>query len=112
MTAFCGLNCSECPAYLATKTGDDKKRIETAKKWSEIYKSDIKPEDINCMGCISVSDVIFNYCNICEIRKCAKIKEVKNCACCPDFGCEKLLEFFKIAPEAKRKLDEIRNKGI
>jgi len=32
MIAFCGLNCSECPAYLATKTGDDKKRIETAKK--------------------------------------------------------------------------------
>jgi len=106
--AFCGLSCSECPAFIATQKDEDKERKKTAKAWSKIYKSDIKPEDINCGGCSEESGRLFNYCKVCEIRKCGQEKEVKNCAYCDDYACEKLTKFFDMAPENKITLSEIR----
>ena len=110
MIACCGLVCLECPTFIATQKNDDKMREETAKKWSEMFHSDIKPADINCDGCTSNSTRLFNYCGQCEIRKCAKEKGVKNCAYCAEYPCEKLAAFQKNAPEAKVVLDDIRKK--
>lgn len=109
--AFCGTVCSECPALIATKNEDDNKREEIAKLWSERYNSEIKPEDINCEGCPSKAGKKFNYCNVCEIRKCGQEKSVKNCAYCSEYVCEKLDKFFMVAPENKTALDEIK-KGL
>jgi len=65
---------------MATKNNFSlEQKTEIAKKWSEKYRTGIKPEDINCEGCSSTRKK-FNYCNMCEIRKCAKEKEVKNCS--------------------------------
>jgi hypothetical protein len=50
MISFCGLTCTECPAFLATQKDDDQERDKVAKLWSKEYHSDIKPEDINCAG--------------------------------------------------------------
>jgi hypothetical protein len=108
--AFCGLLCSECGAFLATKNNDDKKREEVAQLWSKEYGSDIKSEDINCEGCLSEGENIFNYCRVCEIRKCGKEKGVMNCAYCDEYTCEKLEKFFQMVPAAKERLDKIRNK--
>jgi hypothetical protein len=110
MISYCGLVCSECPTFIATQKNDDKMREETAKKWSEMFHSDIKPADINCDGCTSNSTKLFNYCGQCEIRKCAREKGVKNCAYCAEYPCEKLTAFLKNAPEAKVVLDDIRKK--
>jgi hypothetical protein len=110
MIAYCGLGCSECPTFIATQKNDDKMREETAKKWSEMFHQDIKPGDINCDGCVSQSSRLFNYCGICEIRKCGKEKNVKNCAYCDEYPCEKLSAFLKNVPEAKATLDAIRKK--
>lgn len=76
MIAFCGLNCHECGAFLATKENDDKKRAKVAQEWSKLFKIEIKPEDINCDGCLSDGGRLFNYCKVCEIRKCGKEKGV------------------------------------
>ena len=108
MIAFCGLTCTECPAFIATQKDDDKERKKVAKVWSKEFNSDIKPEDVNCDGCLEESGRLFNYCKVCEIRKCGQKKEVKNCAYCDDYACEKLTKFFDIAPDAKTALTEIR----
>lgn len=110
MIAYCGLSCSDCPTFIATQKNDDKMREETAKKWSEMFHQDIKPADINCDGCTSTSTKLFNYCGLCDIRKCAREKGVKSCAYCADYPCEKLTAFLKNAPEAKVVLDDIRKK--
>ena len=109
--SICGLVCSDCGAYLATQADDDDKRKEVAELWSKEYGSDIKPEDINCESCLSDSDNVFSYTKVCELRKCAKERAVVNCAHCEDYACEKLQEFFKMVPDAKTKLDEIK-KGL
>ncbi len=109
LIAFCGIPCHECGAYLATKNKDDNKRAEVAELWSKEYKADLKPEDINCEGCISRSDNVFNYTKICEIRKCGMEKGVENCAYCDDYACEKLEKFFEMVPDAKNRLDEIKS---
>lgn len=53
MIAYCGMDCSKCEGYLATKEDNDTKRKEVAEKWTIQYNTDIKPEQINCNGCKS-----------------------------------------------------------
>jgi len=109
MIAFCGLTCTECLAFIATQKDVDKEREKVAKAWSKEFKCEIKPEDINCDGCLTKKGGrVFNYCKTCEIRKCGQEKEVKNCAYCDDYACEKLTKFFDMAHEAKIALAEIR----
>jgi hypothetical protein len=106
--AYCGLICTDCLAYIATQADDDKQRKEVAEKWTKEYKHDFKPEDINCDGCLSETGKVFNYCTVCEVRKCGREKHVINCAYCGDYICEKLGKFFKMVPMIKANLEEIR----
>jgi hypothetical protein len=108
IVAFCGIACNECGAFIATQKDDNEKRAEVAMIWSKQYNSDIKPEDINCDGCQSGGERIFNYCTVCEIRKCGNKKGVANCAQCDDYACAKLEGFFQMVPDSKKRFDEIR----
>jgi hypothetical protein len=107
MTAYCGLHCSECRAFKATKTNDLERKKEIAKQWSEGLEAQFKPEDINCNGCIS--STISGWCRkICKIRPCAETKKVKTCAHCDSYECAKLKEFLSKEPIARKNLEEIR----
>ncbi len=109
MISYCGLACHECGAFLATKADDDDKRREVAELWSKEYGADIKPEDINCDGCLSEGERVLSHCTVCEIRKCGRDKAITNCAYCDEYACDKLESIFKMAPEAKKRLDDIQN---
>jgi hypothetical protein len=106
--AYCGIICSECPAYIATQKNDDALRAETAKKWSEMTKTDIKPVDINCDGCPANSSRLYKDVPGCEVRKCAREKKVSTCAACPDYPCAKLDKLLAGMPEARKVLEELR----
>jgi len=108
MIAYCGLTCTGCPAYVAARTDDDDLRKKTAEEWSKQFKAEIKPEDINCDGCIVTDGRHIGYCAMCEIRKCGLEREVENCAHCADYACEKLTAFLEQVPAARKKLDEVR----
>ena len=108
MIAYCGLTCRQCGAYEATMNDDNQKRVEVAKQWSRQYSTILKPEDIECEGCLSMSENLFKHCLVCDIRKCGLEKGVANCAHCDDYGCEKITRFFEMVPDAKKQLDEIR----
>lgn len=105
--ACCGLDCSNCGAYISTRNNDDNKRAEVAKEWSAMYNTDLKPEDINCNGCRSEGQK-FSHCNVCEIRSCCMEKEVANCAGCDMYACDKLENFFEMVPDARTMLDKLR----
>jgi len=101
---FCGLVCTECPAYLATVNDDDGLRRKTAAKWSEMYKSEIKPEDIVCDGCTTAGKK-FHHCTECDMRLCGISKSVKNCGRCKEYPCKSIKNFLKWVPDAKKVLD-------
>ena len=86
---------------------DDELRKKTAERWSS-KDFPIKPEDINCDGCIS--ETVIPFCEECNVRKCGLEKGVKNCAYCTEYPCEKLEKLWNSfqVPQAKEILDEIR----
>ena len=108
--AFCGIDCTDCDAFKATQENNSAKKKELAESWSKQFGHEIRPEEINCDGCLTKVGRHINYCSICEIRKCGMEMEVENCAYCIDYKCEKLDKFHDHAPNAKKKLDEIRQR--
>ena len=76
---------------------DDELRKKTAEQWKKMYGADIKPEDINCVGCRVQEGVHGGYCGECPIRKCALEKGEENCYVCKEFeNCDKRKEFEKV----------------
>ena len=106
--AFCGLNCTECPAFLATFRDDNEERARVAELWSVEYNTKLEAKDINCDGCRSENMRLIGYCNICKVRNCARERGVETCADCEDYVCEKLEPILKAAPAARENLEKLR----
>lgn len=115
--AYCGLDCTTCLIFKATletdKSQKKKLREKIQKICNEEYDMHLQLEDItDCDGCNANSGWLFSGCSQCEIRKCVIAKELKSCAYCEEYACEKLREFFTTDPEAKKNLEKIRNNNI
>ena len=110
MIGYCGLDCEQCEAHLATIRDDDALRAKVAEKWAKLNNAPILPEHINCTGCQSAG-VKTVYCDhLCEIRKCAVAKQIGTCAECAEYGCPSLAKIFQSAPQAKATLDGLKGK--
>jgi len=107
MISFCGLTCTECPAYLATQAGDAAKAQEVADAWSRDYNASVTVDDVWCDGCL-VEGRKCAHCAECEIRACGQKKGVDNCAGCDEYVCEPLGKFFQMVPNARATLDALR----
>jgi hypothetical protein len=107
--AYCGIDCGECEAYLATQT-DDRAGLEaTAKKWAQQYGGkDMGAEVCICDGCSSGKRISAAHAATCAVRFCASKRGVVTCAHCDDYGCEILRQFFAFAPILKDKLEAVR----
>ena len=53
MIACCGVECTKCLAFIATKENNDGLRKKQAEEWSKQFNQTITPESINCDGCLS-----------------------------------------------------------
>lgn len=107
--AFCGLDCGECEAYIATQA-DDRAGLEaTARKWAAQYGGTvIDPDACICDGCSSGRRISTAHAATCAIRLCASERGVVTCAHCDDYGCATLQPFFSFAPILKERLEAIR----
>jgi hypothetical protein len=114
--AYCGLNCSECPTFIATKTGDRALQEKTAREWSAQFaahtgRSDLRAEEMVCEGCTAADDRVFLGCRVCPMRTCAREQKLTTCAECGRFeSCEQLNGFFTQAADAKERLLGLRRK--
>jgi hypothetical protein len=77
MISYCGIDCSGCPAYLATQADDMEALARVAEEWSEQFGMEIPPESIICDSCKTGEDARRSgYCSICGVRTCAVGKGV------------------------------------
>jgi hypothetical protein len=83
LVAFCGFDCSNCPAYKVTQSGDVEEKKRLAEKWTIAVAKKVTPEDIFCDGC-SAGGRLVAYCVECAIRTCAIAKAYPTCAHCPE----------------------------
>lgn len=112
--AYCGLDCHICPIYLATreenKEKQEKKRKIIVRLIKKHYGLKLNLEDItDCDGCTADTGRLFSQCKDCTIRKCAREKRIESCAYCMDYICKALEEFFAKEPDAKKRLEEMRD---
>ena len=84
MTAPCGIDCFNCPLYLASD--DDKLRSNVAKMLN------VSAEQAVCAGCRNENGTIacLNMNEPCQVYKCIQEKDIKFCYECTDFPCDHL----------------------
>ena len=70
--AYCGLDCEQCDAYIATLHDDQALREKTAKLWAELNHAPILPEHINCQGCRADGAKTVFCEQLCAVRRCAR----------------------------------------
>ena len=108
MIAYCGLDCAECPAFLAWKNDDDKLREKQAVEWSS-PDYPLSAEDINCVGCKIDAEPKFKFCGSCSVKACASTRGEETCAHCDDYGCDTLEGWLAQAgDELRQKLEKMR----
>lgn len=108
---YCGIDCSRCDAYIATKNNDQKLFEKTAQLWSELNHAKITPDQLICEGCRYDGAKSFFCGQLCEIRKCAAKKEYFTCAECSKMEeCETLKMITGDNQEAYKNLQELKNR--
>ena len=84
MIGYCGYNCHLC----AARSEDPAVRQRLVDGWRKLFGHEsYTAENVRCDGCPSSGRVADTTC---RARPCAKEKEVKSCAHCEAFPCEKL----------------------
>ena len=103
--AYCGLDCEQCDAYIATLHDDQALREKTARLWAELNHAPILPEHIHCQGCRADGAKTVFCEQLCAVRRCARQRGVSTCGDCPEMeSCPTVGAFFANAPQAKKNL--------
>ena len=96
---LCGYRCDLCQCYTKNiKSEKDKERV--SKDFNRIFGSDIKPENVECVGCKNEGKHVETSC---PVRSCALEKGVENCAHCSAFICAKLKRKTNFAEKLLRR---------
>lgn len=107
MIAYCGINCSACEAYLATRSGDPAELGRVAEAWRK-FDPNVTATTLMCDGCLTNDGDLFSWCAECPIRICARERAVASCAYCDDYGCDRLAPHFEQNPQMRESLDALR----
>ena len=91
--ACCGVDCAECPAYIAARDENNDLRAATAALWARQLETAVEPEYINCKGC-QQEELHLGYCAICKVRECCMHRGLDNCAHCDSYICDILQRGF------------------
>ena len=116
----CGLYCGVCAILIADRDNNSKfkERLVSLYKGGIPGKGtlpgsqDLTVDDIKCSGCMS--DNLFKYCELCEIRDCTRKRGYQGCHECNDWPCE-YIENFPMTVGKKvilRAIPQIRQWGM
>ncbi|MBN2148089.1 MAG: DUF3795 domain-containing protein [Anaerolineales bacterium] len=109
LLGVCGIDCSQCAAYLATQANDEAAKAKVAAQWREEYHApNIDIAYVTCDGCLATTRLC-GHCAECDVRLCAVARGLENCALCPDYACEKISNLHTFILDAKARLDQIHS---
>ena len=106
MIAFCGIDCSKCKSYLATKSGKPEELEKVAEELAQIYNAEVKPEYVICDGCRVDKRHSYFCTNTCKMRKCCIEKNYDSCFECEEYPCTELKSELNNNPEARENLEK------
>jgi hypothetical protein len=106
----CGTHCGTCEIYIASTTGDDKRKASLAPKLSRARGKKVSPDDVHCWGCWSNNRNCWG--KRCQFRKCVNDKGIDFCYQCNDFPCADLNAFYETHPQARQNLIQISKVGF
>jgi hypothetical protein len=88
----CGDNCSFCPRYIATLSGDIGEFEKVKELWVRMgWRDESFPaENLACHGCTPEVKCAYP-----QLRDCAYGKKVPNCGLCDNYPCELVNAAFK-----------------
>ncbi len=96
---FCGYRCDLCQFYTKNvKSEKDKEKV--SQEFKRIFGYDIKPEDVECVGCKNEGK---HADTSCPVRPCALERGVENCAHCSECVCDRLKGRINFTEEFLRK---------
>ena len=109
MIAYCGLDCAQCGAYLATQANDRAAMQRVADEWRVAHNwTDVTVEDVVCNGCHAEGRRC-SHCADCDIRACGVEHAVETCADCAEFeDCARIAGFMETVPPARTNLMALR----
>ena len=89
---FCGDDCSVCPRFFATQSGDVEQLKKVAALWFRVGYRDriVPPEELSCPGCF-----LRTKCDRMYVRMCAVVKGVENCGKCESYPCGNVAKAFE-----------------
>ena len=111
--AYCGVDCTKCDVRKATRDDDEEARKRALKLWEKTAQEHwgmktLDPAILKCQGCRAEGEAIFKGCRHCPIRRCCRKRGLASCGLCPEWrACERLVELFADAPEARGNLARI-----
>lgn len=110
LIAPCGLDCAQRDAYKLTLSNDIEGQQALLEKWRVEYSApDMTLAAVTCDGCLA-GQRHGGYRAECPIRACVVSLGHSTCAECEQYGsCEKLHNFFQMAPQAQENLEALRH---
>jgi hypothetical protein len=99
----CGNDCTACPRYIATQSGNPEELEMVAELWFRCgwREKVVGIKEIACKGCKSTS--VCKY----HIIECVSEKKVGNCATCIEYPCEKINKAFETSDKFERTIEEV-----
>ena len=108
LLAPCGIDCSNCDAYIAAVNNDMSLLQKLADNYQKQFNQTIDPATLNCDGCMQVGRHI-DFCAKCDIRTCAIDKGYVTCAECDSFPCSKGSFIWKDNSKSKVTLELLKS---
>ena len=108
MIAYCGIDCSNCPSYIATQSRSREELIKVAENLTERYQTEVKPEYVICDGCKTKKRHSYFCTNLCKMRICCVEKKYDSCIECNEYPCKDLQSELDHSPDAKNNLEKLK----
>jgi hypothetical protein len=99
----CGYRCDLCLAYRPNVEAHPENERLLSDGWSRYFGLQIPPEQITCDGCMAEDPRLVDP--ACPVRPCVIGRALRNCAECPDYGCERLAQRLVVYEEIAAQLE-------